>query len=403
MLRTLFATALLTALAFAGCLDFLEDRPFDGPLTDTDFAVPEDLDQPVDADDVTWPDLSGATLRILDHGAFAAFDSAAERFEELTGAEVEHVEEADTGSALNRAILDRGDPQFDVLYGVDNALLLKAVTEDVFQRYTPQLAPLVADEFVFFGDLSAGWPATPVDHGYIALNMDHGHEAFGEDQRNTTVENLFDVRDHADLFVTQDPRTSTPGLGFLLVTIGVFGIDNAYDWEDYWDELLDGGALVTHDWGTAYERHFSGGYGQYTEGHLGDRPIVTSYTESPAVEVFFESFPADERADVLLTHQNRPAVFHQVQTMGVLKGTENRAVAEAWIEFTLTTDFQDLAAPENAVYPVVAGVSVDDVYGDLDPEPGTFGTIGMDWRDIGANLDGWLAAWTTLCERHDCR
>lgn len=402
MLRTLFATALLATLALSGCLDGLDlgDEPFDHPLTETDFAVPADLSRPVAADNITWPDLSGATLRILDHGAFAAFDTAATRFEELTGAEVEHTEEADTGSALNRAILDQGDPQFDVLYGVDNALLLKALTEDVFQRYTPQLAPLVADDLVFFGDLTAGWPATPVDHGYIALNIDHAHEALGEEGRNTTIEDLFDVRANADLFVTQDPRTSTPGLGFLLITIGVFGVDDAYDWEDYWDELLAQGVLVTHDWGTAYERHFSGGYGVFTEGHIGDRPIVTSYTESPAYEAYFG---AEEVADVLLTHQNRPAAFHQVQTMGVLKNTPNQAVAEAWIEFTLTTDFQELAAPENAVYPAVAGLSTEDTYGDVDPQPGTFGTVGMDWRDIGANLDAWLAAWTALCEKHDCR
>lgn len=406
MNRALIA-ALLLAPAFAGCLA----GEWEIPLTDTDFAAPADLSGSVAAADLTWPDFDGATLRILDHGAFPGCEDMGALFQDLTNAAVECTSAADTGSALQRAIQGKGDPEFDILYGADNLLMHQAIAAGVFQDYTPQLASRVPAEFLFFDDghddHDHPWPATPVDHGYIALNIDPRHDALDQGTENTTddirIENLFHVRTHADKFVTQDPRTSTPGLGFLLTTVRVFGEDDSYDWQDYWTELFEGGVKITPGWSEAYETHFSGGYGVFTEGHLGDRPIVTSYTESPAFELYYE---AEHAADVLMTHGFSSAVLHQIQTMAILAGTENQAVAEAWIEFTLTDDFQAIAAPFNAVYPVVSSPDVDaatdDVYGDNDPEPGTFDVVDYSYLDHGDDVERWVAEWVALCEDADC-
>ncbi|HVM46324.1 MAG TPA: thiamine ABC transporter substrate-binding protein, partial [Candidatus Thermoplasmatota archaeon] len=321
---------------------------------------------------------------ILDHGAFGAFKEAKARFEALTGAKVVQVSADDSGSVLNRAAREKGDPTFDVIYGIDNILWARAVEEGVFEPYRPLLADRIDPAYLFFeGDV---WHATPVDHGFIGINVD-------EARLGARVEGLDDLRAHAREFVTQDPRTSTPGLGFLLVTIAHYGESG---WQAYWRDLFEGGVLVTSGWTEAYEQHFSGGYGA-DYGGLADRAIVTSYTESPAYERYF-----GREESALATPLVAPGTtFHQVQTMGIAKGTPNLAAAQAWIEFTLTEDFQALAAPGNAVYPVVRGVSTDDTYGDVDPEPGTFEPARIDAATIGRNLERWLREWTDLCERHD--
>lgn len=392
--KTPLLTLALMTIALAGCLDGADLDG--GDLAATEFAVPADFSGA--ADEITWPDLNGTTLSILDHGAFPACEDAAARFLELTGATVQCTSADDTGSALNRAILGRGDPEFDILYGVDNLLMTQAIDQRIFDAYTPVLADRVVEDYVFFDD--GVWPATPVDHGYIALNVDHRHE----DLNGTTIGDLDDVLANADTFVTQDPRTSTPGLGFLLITVSVFGEGGDHDWMDYWADLFEAGVKVTPDWSTAYETHFSGGYGVYTEGHQGDRAIVTSYTESPAYEAYYE---AEDIADVLLSHGDDGAALHQIQTMGILRGTDDLAAAQAWIEFTLTDDFQVFAAPYNAVYPVAmddpdVAASVEEVYGDVDPEPGTFEVAGYDFETDGGSVGTWISQWVALCEANDC-
>lgn len=372
-------SVLLMLPALAGCLDEFSSTPrleksykelgFDG--------------------ETEWPSLEGVTIKILDHGSFGSFDEVAQKFQNLTGATVQHTEADDTGDALNTAIREAGEPTFDIIYGIDNTLYQTAVDAGIFRPYEPLLAKNIQSEFIFF---DGPWYATPVDHGYIGVNMD----VYNEDMAEVYIGNLNDLRANADLFVTQDPRFSTPGLGFLLVTIYNFPDTAVYDWKDYWTELFENGVKVTSDWTEAYETYFTGGYGIYGEGHIGGFPIVNSYTGSPAYEAFYGN---DMYGDALTSPYS---TFHQIQTMGILAGSKNRAAAEAWVEFTLTESFQDLAASHNAVYPVIGDIDVNKVYNRIDPKPGTFATADIDYRIIGKNLETWLDEWTELCEDYDC-
>ena len=372
---TLLATLVLASLTLAGCHDDTADDArsyaelgFDGE---------------------TWPRLDGITITVLHHGDFAAFDDAAARFHELTGARVEEVAANDAGGAVNRLLLEAGDPTFDIVYGIDNVLLSRAGGATL--PYTPLLAERVPEQYVFFD--AETWPATPVDHGYVAVNWDPRHAALD----NTTLVTLDDVAAHADLFVTQDPRTSSPGLGYLLATIATYGETGEFTWKDHWTALFEGGVLVTSGWSEAYENHFSGGYGADIGGQA-DRPIATSYSTSPAYEAYFER-PADRLAEVITAPGS---TFHQIQTMAIARGTPHLAAAQAWIEFILTDGYQSLIAANMAVYPVVADVSTDAVFGDHDPVPGSFEPADLDSATIGTELARWVSDWTDLCEAHDC-
>ena len=381
MRATLPLTLLAVASLLAGCA---LDAPAPG---DSSEGGPRSY-QEMGFDGETWPRLDGVTLTILDHGAFGAFDDAKALFENLTGARVEHVEAEDSGAVLQRAAREKGDPTFDVVYGIDNVLWKRAVEEGVFEPYRPLLADRIQEEHVFFG-ADGEWHATPVDHGFVAVNWDPAHPAL----QGASIEDLDDVREHAAHFATQDPRTSTPGLGFLLATIATY----PDSWQDYWRDLFEGGVLVTSGWTEAYEQRFSAGYGA-DSGGLADKPIVTSYTTSPAYEAYFGR--EAERLARVVTAPN--ATFHQVETMGIAKGARNLAAAQAWIEFTLTDDFQALLAPGMAVYPVVEGVGVEETFGGVDPAPETLAPAALDHETVGRNVEAWVREWVELCEAADC-
>ena len=375
-LRSLVPALLLTAasLLAAGCSDPSGDADGDTSYEEMGF------------DGTTWPDLHGARVVVLDHGAFDyVFGPAKERFEALTNGTLEHVAAQDTGDALNRAIREKSSPSFDVVYGLDNAYLGKAVAAGALRPYTPVLAHRVNASYLFFGDQEP-WPATPADHGYIAVNVDA--------RANLTVDDLAAVERHADRFVTQDPRTSSPGLGFLLATIATYGEGTVYDWKDYWTDLFDGGATVTADWTTAYTAHYTGGYGQWEPGFSGTKPLVTSYTTSPAYEVYYEN---PEHNGLVLAPE---ATFHQVETVALAAEPRDLAAAQAFIEFVLTDGFQDLHAEYNAVYPVVDGIDVAKVYGGLDPAPGSFEPAELPYATLSGNVERWVREWTDLYEEH---
>ena len=57
---------------------------------------------------------------------------------------------------------------------------------------------------------------------------------------------------------------------------------------DYWQGLVANDVLVVNDWETAYYTEFSGSSGK------GPRPIVVSYSSSPAFEVIYAEPPVDE-------------------------------------------------------------------------------------------------------------
>ncbi len=63
------------------------------------------------------------SLTLLTHDSFDASKKVLDDFTEETGIEVRVVPAGDAGQLVNRAILSAGNPEGDVLFGVDNNLL----------------------------------------------------------------------------------------------------------------------------------------------------------------------------------------------------------------------------------------------------------------------------------------
>lgn len=146
----------------------------------------------------------------------------------------------------------------------------------------------------------------------------------------TPPEGLEDLRapEYAALTAVIDPATSSPGYAFLVATATEFGDD----WQDYWADLLDGGARVASGWSDAYYSDFSGADGD------GPYPLVLSYSSSPAAAPGTDYLP--------------DTCVRQVEYAGVVEGAANPEGAQAFIDFMLSDAFQS-SIPENMyMYPV---------------------------------------------------
>ena len=278
--------------------------------------------------------LEPTTLTIMTHDSFAISEEVVRTFEEANNVKLVFLKSGDTGSTLNKAILNQAAPLADLLYGVDNTFLSRALDADLFEQYNSPLLAEIPAEFQFDPQNRA----LPVNYGDVCINYD---KAWFAENNLPVPQSLEDLTkpEYKGLLVVQNPATSSPGLAFLLATIDRYGEDG---YLDYWRALRENGVVVVDSWSTAYYTNFSGSSGR------GPQPLVVSYASSPAAEVIFATEPLSEAPTASILD----GCYRQVEFVGILKGTQNRALAEKFIDFMLSPTFQADLPLNMFVYPV---------------------------------------------------
>ncbi|MGB9641234.1 MAG: thiamine ABC transporter substrate-binding protein [Anaerolineales bacterium] len=319
------------------------------------------------------------TLTVMTHDSFAATEGVIKKFGEENGVSVQFIKAGDTGSALNKAILAKGNPLADVFYGVDNTFLSRAIQEGIFQSYD---SPMLKDIPASF-QLDNQKRLLPVDYGDVCLNYD---KAYFKEHQVQPPSNLEDLAkpEYKSLFVVENPALSSPGLAFLLTTIGVYGQDH---YLDYWKQLVANDVKVVNDWETAYYTEFSA--------HGGTRPIVVSYNSSPPAEVVFAETPISEPPTAAVTADH--TCFRQIEFVGILQGAKNVHLAQKWIDFMLGVDFQTDMPLQMFVFPVNPNTPLPEQFQKfvvIPPE-----TAQVDAQLIGQNRDKWIQEWTSTVLR----
>ncbi len=315
---------------------------------------------------------------LITHDSFAASKPVLEAFEAESGLTLKVLQAGDAGLALNRALLTKDAPEGDVLFGVDDSLLSRALEEDLLEDYTSPALSSVEPTYA-----PPDRAVTPIDHGEVCLNVDRGWFADRGVPPPRSLEELTLPR-YKGLLVVENPATSSPGLAFLLATVARFG-DR---WQSYWRDLRGNGVTVADGWEEAYTQRFSG-----AAGSPGTHPIVVSYATSPAAEVIF--------AGRALTESPTAAVedgcFRQVEYAGVLRGAPNPDGARALIDFMLSERFQADVPGSMFVYPVRAGTPLPPEFVEHAIRPPEPESLPPDV--IAAGRDGWVDEWTRIVLR----
>ena len=304
---------------------------------------------------------------------------ALERFSEETGIDVELLVAGDTGTMVAKAVLTAGNPEGDVMWGVDNTYLSRVVDDDVFDPYEADGLDNVGAELQA---LVPGHEATPVDFGDVCVNYDIA--LVRRSRHRTTVRpRRADVTEYADLLVVQNPASSSPGLAFLMATVAEFGDDG---WVDYWERLVDNGVEVVDGWTEAYYERFSGASD-------GPRPLVVSYGTSPPVEVIYADPPVEEASTAVVVD----TCFRQIEFAGVLNGTDAPDEARRLVDFLISEEFQAQIALNLFVYPAHNEVELPVEFTDFsvvaeDP-------YSLDPATIDEHRDDWIDTWTDVVLR----
>jgi thiamine transport system substrate-binding protein len=288
-------------------------------------------------------------------------NDALQAFTDDTDIAVNIVTAGDTGTMVSKAVLTAGNPEGDVMWGVDNTFLSAANDGEIFD----------------------GKPST-VNFGDVCVNYDISWFADQGIEPPTTLADLL-LPEYRDLLVVENPSTSSPGLAFLLATIDEYGDDG---WQQYWTDLRANGVEVVDSWDSAYYERFSG-----AGGSSGDRPLVVSYGSSPPAEVVF----ADPPVDTAPTGVSQQTCFRQEEYAGVLRGTKHADEARQLVQFLLSEPFQRELPLTLFVYPVSDSVPLPEVftkYAFVSGNPYT-----MDPDRIASNRQQWQDQWNEIVLR----
>ncbi|OQX28561.1 MAG: hypothetical protein B0D92_08310 [Spirochaeta sp. LUC14_002_19_P3] len=271
----------------------------------------------------------GETAAALDVYCYSSFSSEwgpgpaiSEAFKEKTGIRVSLHAPGDAVTVLNQLIFEQSSPRADVVVGLDNSLLRRALKADILEAYKPPRLEDIPQALIF----DSSYHLLPYDYGVFAINYD----SLNIQEPPGTLEELSDER-FRDKLVLIDPRTSTAGLGFLLWTAAVYGDA----WPDYWRRLRPSILTVAESW--------SQGYALFAAGEV---PLVLSYGTSPVYHAEYEQSDRYRAAEFSEGH------LRQIEGMGIVKGTARRAAAEAFIDFMLEPEAQKLLALHNIMLPV---------------------------------------------------
>ncbi|MFC7218262.1 thiamine ABC transporter substrate binding subunit [Streptomyces polyrhachis] len=319
------------------------------------------------------------TVTLVTHDSFAVSKNVLKEFEKQSGYQVKVLKGSDAGSAVNQAVLSKGNPQGDVFFGIDNTLLSRGLKNGIFTPYEAKDLAAIPERL----QLDKGeHRVTPVDFGDICVNYDRAYFAKKKLDPPATFADLVKPQ-YKNLLVTENAATSSPGLGFLLASAAAYGEDG---WQDYWKQLKANGVEVVDGWEQAYFDRFSGA-------GKGDRPLVVSYASSPPAGVL-DVKPQPKEAP---TGVSTGTCFRQIEFAGLLAGAKNEEGGKQLIDFMLGRTFQEDMPLNMFVYPAREDAALPELFT-------TYGTaidkpLSLAPATIDRNREQWIKTWTSLVVR----
>jgi thiamine transport system substrate-binding protein len=284
-------------------------------------------------------------------------------FEAQCGCDLQFVSLDDGVSILNRLKLEGEHTKADVVLGLDDSLITEAKQTGLFAKTHTDISKLMLptiwkdDTFV------------PFDYGYFAFVYNKQHLQTPPKSLKELIEKRDDIK-----IIYQDPRTSTPGQGLLLWVKSVYR-EQAFS---AWASLAKKTVTVTKGWSEAYSMFLNG-----------ESDMVLSYTTSPAYHLIAENDDSYATADFSEGH------YMQIEVAAKVNTSPHPKLAEQFLNFMVSDDFQSIIPTTNWMYPVT-DVALPKGFDTL-TVPAT--TLSFSTEEVAKNRKAWIREWQNALTR----
>jgi len=280
-------------------------------------------------------------------------------FEEKYNADVDFVAVDSAATLLNKVILEGDTSKADIVLGLDMNLFDLAEQSGLFTSHNiKDINNLI--------NLPLKWETNkfvPYNYGYFSF-------VYNEANLETPPKSMDELINSTNArIVIQDPRTSTPGLGLLTWMKALYGDKAGDEWKKLNKKIIS----VTKGWTDAYYNFFM----------AGEADMVLSYTTSPAAHIMFE-----ERYDILATTFEE-GNYITIEFAGILSNSQNKDLANKFLNFMLSEEFQSVIPSTNIMYPVTNIKNLPEAFDKLDVP----NFIQIDPKEINKNKEKWIDEW----------
>jgi thiamine transport system substrate-binding protein len=272
-------------------------------------------------------------------------------FEKKYGCRVRALSAGDGVQILTRLQIDaqRGKKAAHLILGIDQHIWERAKPWlENWGRWEPQgYSNLIPESRIEKGFL-------PVDYGVFSLIGDRALLAKMKRTAPRSVSDLLKPEWKRNI-ILEDPRTSTPGLAFLLFTQKVLG-------QKVWDFW----GLFRHQWLTLAPG-WNEAYGLFLRK---EAPLVWSYVTSQAYhEEHGDQLEGQRRYEALLFQEGQP---YQIEgaawVKGAIQSDQERKLAQNFMEFLISPEVQSIVMRTSWMMPVLKSVKLPKSYQNL-PKP----------------------------------
>ena len=282
-------------------------------------------------------------------------------FEKVCDCTVDYVSLPDGVALLTRLKMEGNATKADIVLGLDTNLIEEAKATNLLAEHGIDASGVTVPGG--FSDPIF----VPYDYGHFAVIYDTQTMKNPPRSLKELVEG-----DPEQKIVLEDPRTSTPGLGFLFWMRAVYGDQTPEAWKKLQKRIL----TVTPGWSEAY--------GLFTKG---EAPMVLSYVTSPAYHMIAEQ---NDRYQAAVFAEGHPI---QIEVAAMTK-TEQADLARSFLTFMISPVFQDIIPENNWMLPVApTSTPLNPVFGKLIQPKVTLSVTPEDSaKHRKAYVDEWLAA-----------
>jgi thiamine transport system substrate-binding protein len=307
-------------------------------------------------------------LTIYTYDSFISYglpDATNKIFEDKYNCKIEYKSFGGVDATLNKLILEKGSPQADLFVGLNMNEFQRALDNDLFLSYKPSNFSVIPEEY----RIDNSWRLIPFDGpNSIAILYDSS-------RMKNPPSSLKDLTkdEYRGKLIIEDPRTSSPGLGFLLWTVAVFGENN---YLDYWKSIKKTVFHVYPEWDPAFEAFKSG-----------EAPMMISYDLDPAY--FYYTDKTTTYKSVVPSEGG----WLQLEFVGIIKGTRNKTLAEKYVDFILSSDFQNEIPLHQWTYPINKSVELPDCF---KYAQGAKKFVTLPPAEIKSKSEQWIKQWSEM-------